>query len=324
MYIIKQVPEDFVVEEIAERDFNHEKGKYSIYLMRKRNYNTEDAIQEICRKLNIQRKNIGYAGAKDRNAVTSQCISVLGKAKELHMNDVFLEHLGYSDEPISLGSLKGNKFIITVRNLDKEEEERIMEKKGLDKFINYFDSQRFSKNNAELGKLILKRKYKEACELIILEESRISDELKRFLVDNKNAYLNALKMIPRKTLMIYVHAYQSLLWNKAAKEAILQEIDLEKIRILGFGTELEGEINEIYEKILSEEEITLRDFILRDFPEISLEGEHRDGYARVFDFKCGDFENDELNKDRKKVQIQFFLQKGAYATMAVKHLLGEL
>ena len=40
MYILKQIPEDFVVDEVPEKEFLKEKNKYSVYLLRKKNYNT--------------------------------------------------------------------------------------------------------------------------------------------------------------------------------------------------------------------------------------------------------------------------------------------
>lgn len=317
MYILKQIPEDFVVDEISEKEFSNEKGKYCVYLLKKRSYNTEDAVQKICRHLNIHRRNIGYAGAKDRNAVTSQFVSVLGKTKELQLKDISFKHIGFMDEPISLGSLKGNKFRITIRNIH---DEKI---KKLDYFINYFDSQRFSKNNAVIGKYIMKKRYKDACELLIEEDSKLSEPIKHFLEKNKNAYLNAMKLVQRKTLMIYLHAYQSLLWNRAVEESLKEKINIEKIPLLGFGTEFEGEIKEIYEKILFDENITLRDFILRDFPEISLEGDYRKVKMKIEDLEILKEEEDELNKGKKKVVVEFFLQKGAYATMAVRNMVEE-
>jgi tRNA pseudouridine13 synthase len=322
MYILKQIPEDFIVDEIPEKEFLREKNRYSIYVLEKRRYNTEDAIIEISRRLNIPRKNMGYAGAKDRNAITTQYISILGNGQELEIKDIKLSFIGYSDLPISLGNLFGNRFKITIRNLEAEDVEKIKSKSDMKKFINYFDTQRFSLNNPQIGKMMIEKKYKDACEIIIGENSRISDEIKSYLEVHKNAYLNALKIVPRKTLMIYVHAYQSLLWNWAVEKAIAKGCEFEKMPLLGFGTEMEEEIQEIYSPILIEESISLRDFILRDFPELSLEGDYRGVYADIKDLKIGEIDNDELNEEKKKIAVEFSLSKGAYATMAVRNLLN--
>jgi tRNA pseudouridine13 synthase len=322
MYALKQIPEDFIVEEIPEKEFSSEKKKYLIYFLEKKRYNTEDAIIEISRRLNLPRKNIGYAGAKDRNAVTFQYISILGNGQELEIKDIKLKHIGYSDLPISLGNLFGNKFKITIRNLEGEDIEKIKSKGDMKHFINYFDTQRFSLNNPQIGKMIIEKKYKDACEIIIGENSKISEEIKSYLEMHKNAYLNALKIVPRKTLMIYVHAYQSLLWNWAVEKAIAKGKKFEKIPLLGFGTEMEDEIKEIYEPIIIEESISLRDFILRDFPELSLEGDYRGVFADIKSLSIGEIEADDLNEGKNKIAVEFFLPKGAYATMAVRNLLN--
>jgi tRNA pseudouridine13 synthase len=313
MYKIKQIPEDFMVEEVPDREFA-ESGKYSVYILKKTNYNTEDAVAKICDSLNIQRKNISYAGAKDRNAVTSQYIAVTGKARNIEQKDIVLEHKGFTDKPISLGDLKGNKFVITIRNIEYEKIKKIHS------FINYFDSQRFSTNNAEIGRYIITKNYKSACELIMSENSRNSENIKLFLQKHKNAYLNALKLVPKKILQVYMHAYQSLLWNKAV-EKLSNDDSLKTLPIVGFGVELEGTAKEIYDEILSVEKITLRDFILRDFPEISLEGVEREIRVKVEDLDISEPKADELNAGTKKVVVSFFLKKGAYATMAVKNMV---
>jgi tRNA(Glu) U13 pseudouridine synthase TruD len=67
----------------------------------------------------------------------------------------------------------------------------------------------------------------------------------------------------------------------------------------------------------------LRDFILRDFPEISLEGDYRKVIIQLIDLEISDADEDELNIGKKKIIVEFFLEKGAYATMAIKNIVGE-
>ena len=75
MYKIKQIPEDFVVKERIKLRFD-EKGQYSYFLLKKRNYTTERAVSMVAEKLRVKRKYINYAGNKDKKAVTEQVISV--------------------------------------------------------------------------------------------------------------------------------------------------------------------------------------------------------------------------------------------------------
>ncbi|MFH1505557.1 MAG: tRNA pseudouridine(13) synthase TruD, partial [archaeon] len=113
MYKIKQKPEDFIVDEVSDIELQ-ERGDYIVFELKKTNYTTERAIQRICESLHIPRKKVGYAGSKDKMAVTSQYISLFKINKEkierLKLKDIELTFKGYSDKPISLGDLKGNRF----------------------------------------------------------------------------------------------------------------------------------------------------------------------------------------------------------------------
>ena len=51
-------------------------GKYRIYLLEKRHWNTMDALLAIARQNKMAMASIGYGGRKDRHAITYQYISV--------------------------------------------------------------------------------------------------------------------------------------------------------------------------------------------------------------------------------------------------------
>jgi tRNA pseudouridine13 synthase len=160
MHKIKQIPEDFNVKELIKLKFDN--GNYSYYSLKKKNLTTPDAINLISKKLNINPKNIGYCGNKDKNAVTEQYISILKKNKNLNLNNLELKFLGYGNKRINLGDNFGNEFIIAVRNLYKRY-------KKINIIVNYFDDQRFSKNNVLIGKYLLHGKFKEICEILNLD-----------------------------------------------------------------------------------------------------------------------------------------------------------
>ena len=61
MYLIKQKPEDFVVEEITNVQ-PQQKGSYTLWWMKKKNLTTIEAITQIANKLGINPKLIGFAG----------------------------------------------------------------------------------------------------------------------------------------------------------------------------------------------------------------------------------------------------------------------
>lgn len=333
MHQIKQIPEDFIVKEVSKPEAtNKEKsGNYLYFILKKRNYNTISAINMIRKHLNLPERFIGFAGNKDRNAITEQLISIKSVPKEkierLNLKDIELKYIGSDSSPISLGDLEKNEFIISVRNLSKKNLE-IFNKKSVDSkrlFIpNLFGSQRFSTNNAEIGKLIVKKEYKKAAGLV-------GDKNDKNTEDNENNQNNnpieVLRKLPLKLRRIYIHAYQSLLWNQAAEEYIKnKKIDNIKIPIVGFGTEIEeikdAELKKIIKNILEKEKLSPRDFIIKSIPELSSEGTERDLFLEVKDFRVLKQEKDELNKGKKKIIVSFSLPKGSYATVVIDYLFS--
>ena len=311
MYRIKQIPEDFVVKEINVLEFD-KSGQYSYYLLKKRNCNTADALKSICKSWGIREKFVNFAGTKDKVAVTEQYISIRhGSPRSINLKGVSLKFLGKGKERLNLGSLHGNEFEIVIRNIDKRPV-----KKNL--FVNYFDGQRFGKNkdNHVIGKYILKGDYKKACAAI--------PEMRHYLENKPNDHIGALRSIPKKILKLYVHAYQSHLWNRAAEEISKKTKDNINIPLIGFGTEFEDkETEKMYDRIIKEEKITPRDFINRKMPELSEEGTERDLYVKAENLEIGSLEDDEMNPGKKKVTLKFFLPPGAYATNVVKNLMAS-
>jgi len=320
MYRIKQVPEDFIVKEIAADEFIKKIKKnreYTYFTLKKTNYNTEKAIYELSDYFRIQRKWFGYAGNKDKTAVTEQYCSVKGRIKDIKIKDIEVKIIGYGDEPLSLGNLKGNRFEIIVRNIAKNKVP-----KKIDFVPNYFDEQRFgiNQNNQLIGRDIIKGNFREAVEKLLSQYP----ELKEYSDKNARNYNDTLRKLPKKILLLYIHAYQSYIWNKTADEYLQCKYDKEeKIPIIGFGTEIENNVlKEIIEKIMKEEGITYRDFIIKQLQELSQEGSERDLFVKVEDLKIGELEKDELNQGEYKTKISFFLGKGAYATNVIKEMFN--
>ncbi|MDP3640079.1 MAG: tRNA pseudouridine(13) synthase TruD [Nanoarchaeota archaeon] len=343
MYTIKQLPEDFIVQE-KSTIVPRENGPYLYVLLRKRERTIFDVLQELSRKLRIREKDIGFAGSKDKQAVTEQVISLYRKRKEdvlgLQLRGATLSFLGYGTTPISLGDLEGNQFIIVVRNLDEESIKK--EHTGEIRFFpNYFDEQRFSLHNAEIGKWFVKKHFKEAAALI--QEPRFQEQLQK----EPNNPIGALQRLPLRLLRMYMSAYQSYLWNETLaayvreKGKILKEVpyslgtfvfidDEERfpqlqIPLVGFGSEeLEKEpaVKAIITALLEKEGINHNDFIIKQIPDITPEGELRKAFVEIKDFSRGTIESDELNPGKKKVTVRFFLSKGSYATMVIRKMLA--
>ena len=328
-YLLKTIPEDFFVREIINLDFD-DSGGFSYYCLKKINLSTAEAVEIISKKLYINRKFINYAGAKDKKAVTEQSISIKsGPQKNFDFENLKLEFLGRGEERINLGSSIGNYFEIVVRNIDKKPEK-------ISKFVNYFDDQRFSSKNVEIGRAIVKKEFEKAAEFILESDRKYGPMIKDYLEENKKNFIGALRLIDRKILRMFVHAYQSYLWNLCISENFEHykyneiECSMGKLKvpveetgelsfpIIGFGTEDNGTVDEI----LGREKITRRDFIIREIPELSSEGTEREVFAEIKNLEIGKMEDDDLNEGKKKIKISFELGKGSYATMAIKQIFS--
>ena len=142
----------------------------------------------------------------------------------------------------------------------------------------------------------------------------------------------ALKKVPLKLVRLYVHSYQSFIFNETIRQFLgknnknylkNKNIKIKNIKtpVVGFGTIFNNKkIEKIINKIMENEKITPRDFIIKAIPELSQEGAERKLFIQNKGFKVIELDKDELNKDRNKIKISFSLPKGSYATVFVENL----
>lgn len=336
MYKLKQVPEDF---KVIERTIvtPSDSGSYVYMWLTKRLYNTVRACEAVADFFGVQRKEVGFAGSKDHDAVTRQLISIrdfhesIGKKRVLDFKqrDLLLEWFGRGNSPISLGDLAGNEFEIVVRDVSSD---KIVAKPNF--FVNYFDEQRFSERNHVVGKLMIKGEFGKAADLIS------HDLVQEYRARNPPDAVGALRRLSIKEQLLYIHAYQSWLWNETVRRYIrmmypenkihcvttpigklvfvkaLQKKDNSAIPLVGFATEYhDATIKGIILALLEEEGVSERDFVIRSLPDLSSEGASRSLLANVEEFKL-----EKIEKTTWKVS--FFLPKGSYATMLIKQLFS--
>ncbi|RUM65460.1 MAG: tRNA pseudouridine(13) synthase TruD [Sulfurimonas sp.] len=159
----KQSPRDFVVDEIPLYPFSGE-GEHCVYWVRKKNLTTWQMIERIAAYLKIRPRDIGYAGLKDKNALTKQYISI-HQQHETAMETFETEGIKilsktYHRNKIKMGHLKGNRFFIRLKKVNPTSAAKIAEtlttvaRYGMP---NYFGFQRFGteKNNYTIGEAIL-------------------------------------------------------------------------------------------------------------------------------------------------------------------------
>jgi len=178
--------------------------------------------------------------------------SIFGAARCIKNLEV--GNFSYKDSEIKLGDHKGNHFELVIRHVTKGADvtDPILQYFKENGFINYFGMQRFGTmaiSNHEIGQALLKSDWKTAIELILKPregegmevvrrarkvwwETRNSREAleilrsgrKDWMIEakllqglvkmNEQYQVGALNSIPRSTRQLYVHAYQSYVWNK--------------------------------------------------------------------------------------------------------------
>lgn len=279
--LIKNKAEDFFVRELI--DLKLGKGKYIYFILKKKNWNTIDAISEIARRLKISTKRFGFAGFKDKRAVSEQYVSVCGVVREelekVKIKDIEIRVIGRGYEKIRLGGLKGNRFRIRVRG------KKVSKKIGW--IVNYFGEQRFGTETYNFGREILKGK--------------IPDK-------------------ERRLLLLYVHSIQSYVWNKTVEKYLgcrwpKKRPRNVKIPLIGYESVIKDEkIKKIINRVMEEESLKFSDFRIQGISELSLKGADRDLVVDVKNFK--------IKFDKEDSVLSFKLPKGSYATVVIERAIS--
>src|SRR6266705_4809304 len=107
--ILKASAEDFVVEEVSSPPPPSAEGRYAIATVRVRNWETNRLVRQLARGLHVSRRRIGFAGTKDKRALTTQLFSFENVSPEavkaLRMKDVEVLDLSRSDRSLEIGDL---------------------------------------------------------------------------------------------------------------------------------------------------------------------------------------------------------------------------
>ncbi len=344
-------------------------GNYTHFILQKQDWTTEGAIRRIAKELRISPRRFNYAGNKDKNSISTQIVSVFkvdaAELLSLNLKDIRINGAWVAKDKVHLGELLGNRF--TIKVIDTKDSERVTDiYSEIDgRFPNYFGEQRFGsnrKNTHIIGEYLLRGRADKAVLTFLCdsegeenEEARaarkslqetlnFSTALKNFpsylklersmldyLSKNQNDYVGALRRLPRATLLMFIHAFQSYIFNRLLSDRIREgEIrkedgeyfcgenaygfpDISKRNeekwLVGKLIGYESKLNERENALLKELEIKQSDFKLRIIPEISSKGNFRTLFAPLKDFS---FSNDTF---------RFSLPAGSYATVALREFI---
>jgi len=259
---IRKDIEDFLVEEVLnELKLTKEPSNFLIFRLKKRGIDTLHAVKRISKQF---KGKFYFLGMKDAKALTLQYVYTKNKGEVKNIYDDFLslEFLGYSDKPLTREELKGNNFILKVKDFDKSIVKEALIELNIAikerKILNFFGYQRFGSKRPVthlIGKEIIKRNFDEALRILLCYSSPYeSKEVKeiRSLCEDKSNYpkvldkmkfkmdlekivikrflegykpLEILRSLPLKVRRIFTQAYQSYLFNLTLSEAIERGIN---------------------------------------------------------------------------------------------------
>ena len=213
-------------------------------------------MHDFSRILRVSQSRFGWAGTKDRRAITKQKISIWDVVEEdiarVRLKDVELKPIGRSNKKISLGDLWGNRFKITVRDIELSQEGTLARVRAITQELlrgapNFFGVQRFGENRPVthiVGEAIVRGNFKEAAltyiakafdeeheeikkaRQLVQETGDFKEGLKLFpvrfqferammnhLIAHHDDYSGAFKALSPKLRELFLHAYQSYIFN---------------------------------------------------------------------------------------------------------------
>lgn len=150
--LLKAELEDFEVHEIPAYTPSGE-GEHLYVRFEKRGLDTERAVRALAEAFSASPRDAGYAGMKDRYAVTTQWASFLSRvpveeARERELPGIRLLEVSRHGNKLRTGHLRGNRFVVRLRGVDPSRAEdlsRTLEWLAAHGAPAYFGAQRFGR-----------------------------------------------------------------------------------------------------------------------------------------------------------------------------------
>jgi tRNA pseudouridine13 synthase len=273
----------------------------------------------------IPARDVGYAGRKDRVALTTQWMSVPGldpdKALGLELDGVRILEAIPHPHKLRTGQLRGNRFTIRVREVDDRVEAEARE--SLQRLVatgmpNRFGSQRFGHRgrNADIGRELLagKRKVRDRRKARFLLSALQSEVFNRIL-DERRLPLDG------------VEAGDVAQVVESGGLFIVEDVALENERARNFEISATGPIfgTRVMEPagaVAAREKDLMASMGIPPAAELAPPpGIRLPGARRAFRVRP---ENPAMIREGEALRLEFGLRSGSYATVLLGELFGEL
>ncbi|MCP4971186.1 MAG: tRNA pseudouridine(13) synthase TruD [Arcobacter sp.] len=308
--------DDFIVEEQGIKFAG--RGNFIIAKIKKSNLGTWDLIDSLARGLQIYENEIGYAGLKDKNATTTQYISIPKKyskdLKKFRHNKIEILETTLHGTKLNIGDLIGNSFEINLHEVKEEDVGKIeklliqISKIGMP---NYFGFQRFGYEG--LKNLEKARKY--IYEDLIIKDKKISkmlisayqsDFFNKWLVERLKNSKESFKALNGDVFREY--SKDKFFTPKNLSENIIKDFENKKIVPTGL---LPGRqaFRSMHDARKIEEKY--------DDTYIQEKGFRRDALVYPSNISV------KYNKNTKKCKLKFTLPKSSYATVLIENIANR-
>jgi tRNA pseudouridine13 synthase len=296
---LKRLNEDFIVTELPLQLPSGE-GEHLWLDVEKNGANTAFVAQQLAEAAGVQERDVGFAGLKDRHAITRQWFSIYqpkGETPDLtQLQHPEFKVLGQSRHVKKLrrGDLQGNRFRIVLRDVtgDQAAIEANLQAVASQGAPNYFGAQRFGHDggNVEQGRAMLAR------------EIRVRNPKK------KSIYLSAVRsFVFNEVLALRI---QQGLWGKTLPGDVVDEAGRPTGPLWGRGRVTSTDEAQALENGVAERHATLCD----GMEHAGLDQERRALVARPADLSWAWPQADQL-------VLAFALPAGTYATSVLNEIL---
>lgn len=230
--VLKQRPEDFLVNEIP---LYHPagSGEHIYMLVQKRGLSTLELISMLSTHFAVQRSAIGYAGLKDKHAITRQVISIHVPGRTyadfpmIRDDRVSVLWADQHANKLRSGHLRGNRFSIRIRGVNPLgvlPAKRILERLAREGVPNRVGEQRFGliENNHIIGRHIVAGDFRDAVAELLGPSERfpmVNQAARAAFADGR--YQDALIALPRAARAEQT-VLRLLMRGRTRKKAILQ------------------------------------------------------------------------------------------------------